>query len=89
MGWIRIRGLDGVTRDCYVRPFHDWKGGADVSNLLPPGPTRRARVCGATLARARARPVAAGARRTSMLAMVPWCPGSPAIPGSRKPGNAL
>src|SRR5689334_6471300 len=28
--WIRNRGLDGVTRDYYVRQFHDWKGGADV-----------------------------------------------------------
>jgi hypothetical protein len=52
-GWIRIRGLDGVTRDYYVRQFHDWKGGADVDNLLPPGATLYARVCGATLARAR------------------------------------
>jgi hypothetical protein len=56
VGWIRIRGLDGVTRDCYVRPVHDWKGGADVDNLLPPGATRCARVCGATLARARPGP---------------------------------
>jgi hypothetical protein len=53
MGWIRIRGLDGVTRDCYVRPFRDWKGGADADNLLPAGATRCARVCGATLARSR------------------------------------
>ena len=55
LGWIRIRGLDGVTRDYYVRQFHDWKGGADVDNLLPPGATLYARVCGATLARAHAR----------------------------------
>jgi uncharacterized protein (DUF2252 family) len=55
LGWIRIRGLDGVTRDYYVRQFHDWKGGADVDNLLPPGATLYARVCGASLARAHAR----------------------------------
>jgi uncharacterized protein (DUF2252 family) len=55
LGWIRIRGLDGVTRDYYVRQFHDWKGGADVDNLLVPGATLYARVCGATLARAHAR----------------------------------
>src|SRR6476620_11678605 len=31
LGWQRIKGLDGVTRDYYVRQFHDWKGGsADV-----------------------------------------------------------
>jgi uncharacterized protein (DUF2252 family) len=55
LGWIRIRGLDDVTRDYYVRQFHDWKGGADVDNLLPPGAILYARVCGATLARAHAR----------------------------------
>jgi uncharacterized protein (DUF2252 family) len=55
LGWVRIRGLDGVTRDYYVRQFQDWKGGADVDNLLVPGATLYARVCGATLARAHAR----------------------------------
>jgi uncharacterized protein (DUF2252 family) len=55
LGWIRIKGLDGVTRDYYVRQFHDWKGGADVDNLLVPGATLYSRVCGATLARAHAR----------------------------------
>jgi Uncharacterized protein conserved in bacteria (DUF2252) len=29
LGWQRIKGLDGVTRDYYVRQFHDWKGSAD------------------------------------------------------------
>jgi uncharacterized protein (DUF2252 family) len=55
LGWVRIKGLDGVTRDYYVRQFHDWKGGADLDNLLVPGATLYARVCGATLARAHAR----------------------------------
>ena len=55
LGWQRIRGLDGVTRDYYVRQFHDWKGGADVERLLVPGATMYARICGATLARAHAR----------------------------------
>jgi uncharacterized protein (DUF2252 family) len=55
LGWVRITGLDGVTRDYYVRQFHDWKGGADVDNLLVSGATLYARVCGATLARAHAR----------------------------------
>jgi uncharacterized protein (DUF2252 family) len=55
LGWQRIKGLDGVTRDYYVRQFHDWKGGADVDHLLVPGATLYARVCGATLARAHAR----------------------------------
>jgi len=47
--------LDGVSRDYYVRQFHDWKGGADVEALLVPGATLYARICGATLARAHAR----------------------------------
>jgi uncharacterized protein (DUF2252 family) len=55
LGWIRIKGLDGVTRDYYVRQFHDWKGGADVENFRVPGAALYARVCGATLARAHAR----------------------------------
>ena len=55
LGWQRIRGLDGLTRDYYVRQFHDWKGGADVDRLLVPGATLYARICGATLARAHAR----------------------------------
>ena len=55
LGWIRIKGLDGVTRDYYVRQFQDWKGSADVDNLLVPGATLYARICAATLARAHAR----------------------------------
>jgi uncharacterized protein (DUF2252 family) len=55
LGWQRIKGLDGVTRDYYVRQFHDWKGSADVDTLLVPGATLYARICGATLARAHAR----------------------------------
>jgi uncharacterized protein (DUF2252 family) len=55
LGWQRIKGLDGVSRDYYVRQFHDWKGSADVETLLVPGATLYARICGATLARAHAR----------------------------------
>ncbi|HEU5386082.1 MAG TPA: DUF2252 domain-containing protein [Streptosporangiaceae bacterium] len=55
LGWQRIKGLDGVTRDYYVRQFHDWKGSADVDTLLVPGAALYARICGATLARAHAR----------------------------------
>jgi uncharacterized protein (DUF2252 family) len=55
LGWQRIKGLDGVTRDYYVRQFHDWKGGANVDNLQVPGATFYARLCAATLARAHAR----------------------------------
>ena len=55
LGWQRIKGMDGVTRDYYVRQFQDWKGSADVDTMLPPGATVYARICGATLARAHAR----------------------------------
>ena len=55
LGWQRIKGLDGVTRDYYVRQFPDWKGGANVDNLQVRGATLYARLCAATLARAHAR----------------------------------
>lgn len=55
LGWQRITGLDGVPRDYYVRQFQDWKGGAEAENMLVPGATVYARICGATLARAHAR----------------------------------
>jgi hypothetical protein len=55
LGWVRIKGSDAVTRDYYVRQFHDWKGGADLDNMLVPGATLYARICGATLARGHAR----------------------------------
>jgi uncharacterized protein (DUF2252 family) len=55
LGWQRITGLDGVTRDYYVRQFHDWKGSADVDTMKVPGATLYSRICGATLGRAHAR----------------------------------
>src|SRR5262249_37274671 len=55
LGWQRINGLDGRTRDYYVRQLHDWKGGAEADRLRPAGAVVYARLCGATLARAHAR----------------------------------
>jgi uncharacterized protein (DUF2252 family) len=55
LGWQRIPGLDGTTRDYYVRQFQDWKGSLDTDHLLPSGTRMYARICGATLARAHAR----------------------------------
>jgi hypothetical protein len=55
LGWQRIKGLDGVTRDYYIRQFHDWKGGFDLEDMRVPGATFYARLCGATIARAHAR----------------------------------
>jgi uncharacterized protein (DUF2252 family) len=55
LGWQRVKGLDGVAREYYVRQFHDWKGGVDVERLRPGSAALYGRVCGATLARAHAR----------------------------------
>ncbi len=55
LGWQRIRGIDGVSRDYYVRQFQDWKGGLDIESMRPTGTAMYARICGATLARAHAR----------------------------------
>jgi uncharacterized protein (DUF2252 family) len=55
LGWQRIEGLDGITRDYYVRQLHDWKGGVEVDELQLRGSRLYARICGATLARAHAR----------------------------------
>jgi uncharacterized protein (DUF2252 family) len=55
LGWQRIKGLDGITRDYYLRQLHDWKGGVDVDRLRVRGATLYARICGATLARAHSR----------------------------------
>jgi hypothetical protein len=55
LGWQRIKGIDGQTRDYYVRQFHDWKGSADVERLQLRGSLQYARVCGGTLARSHAR----------------------------------
>ena len=55
LGWQRITGLDGETRDYYVRQLHDWKGSADPEVMARRGALLYSRICGATLARAHAR----------------------------------
>jgi hypothetical protein len=55
LGWIRLRGMDGVERDFYVRQLHDGKGSFIVENARPRGLLIYGRVCGATLAHAHAR----------------------------------
>jgi uncharacterized protein (DUF2252 family) len=55
LGWQRMRGLDGETRDYYVRQLHDWKGSAEVEDMQLSGAAFHARICGETLARAHAR----------------------------------
>ena len=55
LGWQRIAGADGQTRDYYFRQFHDWKGSIDIENLRVSSARLYARLCGGTLARAHAR----------------------------------
>lgn len=55
LGWIRSSGVDGVTRDYYVRQLWDGKGSAVVEAMTPSTMTGYARLCGSTLAQAHAR----------------------------------
>ncbi len=55
LGFLRVRGVDGLTRDYYVRQLHDWKGGIEVETMRVPGAMLYGRMCAATLARAHAR----------------------------------
>jgi uncharacterized protein (DUF2252 family) len=55
LGWWRVTGLDGQSRDYYTRQLHDWKGGVEPETFRVPGATLYAELCGATLARAHAR----------------------------------
>ena len=55
LGWDTVDGLDGVRRDFYIRQLRDWKGSADVDNMIPEGMAAYGRLCGWTLARAHAR----------------------------------
>jgi uncharacterized protein (DUF2252 family) len=55
LGWVRVTGFDGETRDFYLRQLRDWKGSAEVETMLPAGMSRYGELCGWTLARAHAR----------------------------------
>ncbi len=55
LGWVRLTGLDGLSRDFYVRQLWDAKGSALVERMDPPTMTLYAQLCGQTLARAHAR----------------------------------
>jgi uncharacterized protein (DUF2252 family) len=56
LGWTRVTNPeDGVDRDFYVRQLRDWKFSAPIEQMIPPGMTFYARLCGWTLARAHAR----------------------------------
>ena len=55
LGWIRSNGIDGVSRDYYIRQLWDGKGSAIVEAMKPSAMTSYAGLCGWTLARAHAR----------------------------------
>jgi Uncharacterized protein conserved in bacteria (DUF2252) len=56
LGWQRTEvGLDGKTRDFYVRQLRDWKFSIEIATLRPEGLRMYAGLCGWTLARAHAR----------------------------------
>jgi uncharacterized protein (DUF2252 family) len=55
LGWHQIDGLDGVTRDYYIRQLWDGKGSALVETMGPRQLAAYAEMCGWTLARAHAR----------------------------------
>ena len=54
LGWQRSVGLDGVSRDYYVRQLQDWKGSIDTENAIPEGLKVYSELCAHTLARAHA-----------------------------------
>ncbi len=55
LGWHRTTGIDGQTRDFYVRQLHDWKGSASVETMTPKDLRLYGEFCSWTLARAHAR----------------------------------
>jgi uncharacterized protein (DUF2252 family) len=56
LGWLhQPSGFDGKPRDFYVRQLKDWKGSAEIEQMIPRGMATYGRMCGWTLARAHAR----------------------------------
>jgi uncharacterized protein (DUF2252 family) len=56
LGWLHVpAGLDGQARDFYVRQLKDWKGSAEIDQMVAPGMAIYGRLCSWTLARAHAR----------------------------------
>ena len=53
LGWLTVEGVDGVSRDFYVRQLRDWKGSAVIESMVPATMAYYGRLCGTTLARAR------------------------------------
>jgi uncharacterized protein (DUF2252 family) len=56
LGWLHVdSGLDGQARDFYCRQLKDWKGSAEIEQMIPQGVAMYGKLCGWTLARAHAR----------------------------------
>ena len=56
LGWLHVsKGLDGRSRDFYVRQLKDWKGSAEIEQMVPRGMATYGTLCGWTLARGHAR----------------------------------
>jgi uncharacterized protein (DUF2252 family) len=56
LGWLHVEaGIDGKPRDFYARQLKDWKGSAEIEQMVPKGIAEYGRLCGWTLARAHAR----------------------------------
>jgi uncharacterized protein (DUF2252 family) len=56
LGWVhQPKGIDGQSRDFYGRQLKDWKGSAEIEQMVPEGMGVYGELCGWTLARAHAR----------------------------------
>jgi uncharacterized protein (DUF2252 family) len=56
LGWLHVEaGMDGRARDFYGRQLKDWKGSAEIEQMVPRGMAAYGKLCGWTLARAHAR----------------------------------
>jgi uncharacterized protein (DUF2252 family) len=56
LGWLHVdAGLDDQPRDFYGRQLKDWKGSAEIEQMVPTGMAIYGTLCGWTLARAHAR----------------------------------
>ena len=56
LGWVHVDSpLDGLPRDFYGRQLKDWKGSAEIDQMIPQAMAIYGKLCGWTLARAHAR----------------------------------
>ena len=58
LGWLHVpegEGEGGIPRDFYGRQLKDWKGSAEIEQMVPAGMAQYGKLCGWTLARAHAR----------------------------------